>query len=162
MPLVRISYPSGALPGEQKKQLAAELTEIVLEAEVDAATDAGRAVTVIQFIEAAATDWAVGGRLRSEMDKPVDHFIVDVLVLEALVEGERRSAIHKRVTQAFQPAFPADPMVPFRVWVLIHEVREGSWGAAGQTVSALDVAGFINSKLDPALRAQIADALSRR
>jgi hypothetical protein len=46
-------------------------------------------------------------------------------------------------------------MLPMRVWVLVHEVREGSWGAAGGTVSALDVAQFINPELDGARRAEI-------
>ena len=162
MPLVRISYPVGALALAQKSQLAAELTEIVLDAEVDAVTEAGRMVTVIQFIQAAPTDWAVAGKLLVESDKRVDHFIVDVIVLEALLEGPRRAAVHKRVTDAFKRVFPNDPMLPFRVWVLVHEIREGSWGAAGQSIGALDVAGFINSKLDPALRAQIAEALASR
>jgi len=46
--------------------------------------------------------------------------------------------------------------------VLVHEVREGSWGVAGRTVSALDVARFLQPKLEPARRAEIADALARR
>jgi phenylpyruvate tautomerase PptA (4-oxalocrotonate tautomerase family) len=162
MPLVRISYPQGALSQAHKAQLAAELTEIVLDAEVDAVTEPGRMVTVVQFIEASASDWAVAGALRSETARPVDHFIVDVIVLEALLEGTRRAAVHERVTGAFKRAFPDNPMLPFRVWVLIHEVREGGWGAAGQTIGALDVAGFINPKLDPAYRQQIADSLAAR
>lgn len=36
MPLVRITYPRGALSPVQKRQIAASLTEIVLDAEVDA------------------------------------------------------------------------------------------------------------------------------
>jgi phenylpyruvate tautomerase PptA (4-oxalocrotonate tautomerase family) len=164
MPLVRVTYPSGAMPHAQKVLLAKDLTEIVLDAEVDAVTESGRMVTVVQFHESPADDWAVGGTLRSAAEKPPDHFIVDIVVLEALLEGERRSAVHRRVTEAFQRAFgpAADPMLPLRVWVLIHEVREGGWGAAGRTVSALDVAQFINPRLDPALRAQIADGLAAR
>lgn len=162
MPLVRITYPAGAMPRAQKAQLAAALTEIVLDAEVDAVTDSGRMVTVVQFQESPADDWAVGGTLRTDAAKPVDHFIVDVIVLEALLEGERRSAVHRRVTEAFQRAFPGDPMLPLRVWVLIHEVREGGWGAAGRTVSAIDVAQFINPRLDGALRDQIKAALATR
>jgi len=163
MPLVRINYPQGALPQPQKAQIAADLTEVVLDAEVDAVTEAGRAVTVVQFIEAPATDWAVGGKLRSETPESsrVNHFVVDVIVLEGLLEGVRRNAVHKRVTDAFKRAFPSEPMLALRVWVLIHEVREGSWGAAGNTVSALDVAGFINHQLEPTLRAQIATAIGR-
>ena len=52
-------------------------------------------------------------------------------------------------------------MLPLRVWVLVHEVREGSWGAGGHTVSALDVAQFINSDLDAARRAEIAATVAR-
>ena len=158
MPLVRITYPRGALIPEQKRQIAHALTEIVLDAEVDAVTDAGRMVTVVHFNEAAADDWAVGGELRSTAAGAPNHFIVDLIVLDGLLEGRRRSDTHRRVTEAFQKAFgeAGDPMLPFRVWVLVHEVREGSWGAGGQTVSALDVAQFINSDLDAARRAEIA------
>lgn len=90
---------------------------------------------------------------------PPDHFIVDVIVLEGLLEGERRSAVHRRITEAFAGVFGedgGDPMRSLRVWVLVHEIREGSWGAAGRTVSALDVAQFINPDLPGARRAEIA------
>jgi phenylpyruvate tautomerase PptA (4-oxalocrotonate tautomerase family) len=150
MPLVRLTYPLGALAPAQKRRLAASLTEIVLDAEVDAVTEAGRMVTVVQFQEAAADDWAVGGVLRSDVAGPPDHFIVDVVVLQGLLEGERRSAVHRRITEAFQGVFSGDggdPLRSLRVWILVHEVREGSWGAAGRTVSALDVARFINPEL---------------
>lgn len=158
MPVVRLTYPRGALAPAHKRQLAAALTEIVLDAEVDAVTDTGRMVTVIHFNEVAAEDWAVAGELRSAATGGPDHFIVDVVVLEGLLEGARRSAVHRRVTEAFQKAFgrEGDPTLPMRVWVLVHEVREGSWGAAGGTVSALDVAQFINPELDGARRAEIA------
>lgn len=166
MPVVRLSYPKGALTQTQKAMLAAELTEIVLDAEVDAITEPGRRVTVVQFQEAAADDWAVGGELRSAAPGiAASHFIVDVIVLQGLLEGERRTATHRRITEAFQHAFAgvanADPLLALRVWVLVHEVREGSWGAAGTTVSALDVAAFINPELDAARRAEIAAAIGR-
>ena len=117
MPLVRITYPRGALTVEQKRAIAESLTEIVLGAEVDAVTDAGRMVTVVQFNEAAPEDWAVGGRLRSASEGQATHFIVDLVVLEGLLEGARASDAHRRVTQAFQAAFgaSADPMLPLRV-----------------------------------------------
>ena len=158
MPLVRITYPRGALTPSRKRTLAASLTEIVLDAEVDAVTETGRLVTVIHFQEVAADDWAVAGTLRSAADTGApDHFIVDVIVLEGLLEGARRSDVHRRVTDAFRRAFgeDADPLLPVRVWVLVHDVREGSWGAGGQTISALDVAQFINPELDAVRRAEI-------
>jgi phenylpyruvate tautomerase PptA (4-oxalocrotonate tautomerase family) len=164
MPLVRITYPRGALAPEQKRQIAADLTEIALDVEVDAVTDAGRMVTVVHFNEAAADDWAVGGQLRSTAAGAPNHFIVDLIVLEGLLDGPRRSEAHRRVTEAFQKAFGegGDPLLPLRVWVLVHELREGSWGAGGQTVSALDVAQFINSELDAQRRAEISASLTRR
>jgi phenylpyruvate tautomerase PptA (4-oxalocrotonate tautomerase family) len=131
----------------------------VLDAEVDAITDAGRAVTVVHFQEAAAEDWAVGGELRSAAVGPPDHFIVDVIVLEGLLEGERRGAVHRRISEAFQQAFGddgGDPMRVLRVWVLVHEVREGAWGAAGRTVSALDVAQFISPRRRAEITAKVA------
>lgn len=162
MPLVRVTCPRGALAPAQKRQIAAALTEIVLDAEVDAVTDAGRLVTVIHFQEAAADDWAVAGELRSAAASAPDHFIVDVIVLEGLLDAARKSAVHRRVTEAFQAAFggeAADPVLPLRVWVLIHDLSEGSWGAGGRTVSALDVAQFINPDLDAARRAEIAESV---
>ncbi len=165
MPVVRLAYPKGALTQAQKQMLAADLTDVVLDAEVDAVTASGKMVTVVQFQEAAPEDWAVGGELRASAPGGPNHFIVDVVVLQGLLEGERRQATHRRVTEAFQRAFAgvagADPMLALRVWVLVHEVREGSWGAAGTTVSALDVAQFINPELAPARRAEIGTAIGR-
>jgi phenylpyruvate tautomerase PptA (4-oxalocrotonate tautomerase family) len=159
MPLVRLTYPRGALAPAQKRRLAETLTQIVLDAEVDAVTDSGRMVTVVQFQEAAADDWAVGGELRSATSGAPDHFIVDVIVLEGLLEGERRSAVHSRVAEAFRAVFEedgGDPTRSLRVWILVQEIREGSWGAAGRTVSALDVAQFINPDLPGARKIEIA------
>jgi phenylpyruvate tautomerase PptA (4-oxalocrotonate tautomerase family) len=84
MPLVRFTCPHGALTPAQKRQIAADLTEVVLDAEVDAVTGAGRLVTVIEFREVAADDWAVAGELRSAATSAPDHFIVDVIVLAAV------------------------------------------------------------------------------
>lgn len=101
--------------------------------------------------------------LRSAATDPPDHFIVDVVALEGLLEGARRAAVHRRVTEAFQAVFgeAAHPLLPFRVWVLVHDVREGGWGAGGGTVSALDVAQFINPRLDAGRRAEIAASIAR-
>ena len=65
MPVVRVTYPRGALSPTEKQVLATSLTDIVLDAEVDAITDAGKMVTVIHFLEAAAEDVAqfIGGDL---------------------------------------------------------------------------------------------------
>src|SRR5687767_9457355 len=127
MPVVGVSYPKGALSQAQKQVLASQLTDIVLDAEVDAVTPNGKSVTVVQFHEAAAEDWAVGGVLGAAAGPGPKHFIVDVLVLQGLLEGTRRAATHRRITEAFQHAFAgdpnADPMLPMRVWVLVHEVR---------------------------------------
>ena len=144
MPLVRVTCPSGALLPDQKRALAESLTQIVLDAEVDAVTEAGRMVTIIHFNEVEHDNWAVGGKLSAAASGGPNHFIVDLVVLEGLLEGERRSDVHRRVTAAFQDAFTTpEPMLPLRVWVLVHEVREGSWGAGGQTISALDVAALV-------------------
>jgi phenylpyruvate tautomerase PptA (4-oxalocrotonate tautomerase family) len=68
------------------------------------------------------------------------------------------------VTESFQTAFgeAANPLLPMRVWVLVHDMREGSWGASGETVSALDVAQFINPELAAARRAEIAASMAKR
>jgi phenylpyruvate tautomerase PptA (4-oxalocrotonate tautomerase family) len=164
MPLVRLTYPRGALTLDQKRAIAESLTEIVLDAEVDAVTEAGRMVTVVHFNEAAPDDWAVGGTLRSAAARPPNHFIVDLVVLQGLLEGDRRSDVHRRVTEAFQDALggeAADPMLSLRVWVLVHEVREGSWGAGGRTISALDVAAFISSDPGAERRAEIEKSIGK-
>ena len=67
MPLVRITYPRGALTPDRKREIAEGLTVVVLEAEVDTVTEAGRMVTVVQFNECSADDWAaqlIGGELQ--------------------------------------------------------------------------------------------------
>jgi phenylpyruvate tautomerase PptA (4-oxalocrotonate tautomerase family) len=162
MPLVRLTYPRGALTPDQKRSIAQSLTEAVLDAEVDAVTDAGRMVTVVHFNEATADDWAVGGQLRSTAAGAPNHFIVDLIVLEGLLENGRKAECHRRVTEAFEKALGGgDPMLPLRVWVLVHEVPEGSWGAGGRTVSALDVAQFISADLSEERRAEITGVIRK-
>jgi len=164
MPVVRVTYPRGALTPDRKRQLAASLTDIVLDAEVDTITEAGKMVTVIHFLEAAPEDWSVAGAMRSATGGGPDHFIVDVVVLEGLLDAGRKAAVHERVSGAFREAFgeSGDPLLPFRVWVLIHDVGEGSWGAGGRTVSAFDVAQFIGGDVSDRRRAEISEALAGR
>jgi hypothetical protein len=65
MPLVRVTYPCGALTPEQKRQLASDLTEIVLEAEVDAVTAAGRMVNAdLDGVRRAEISASLGTRTR--------------------------------------------------------------------------------------------------
>jgi phenylpyruvate tautomerase PptA (4-oxalocrotonate tautomerase family) len=102
------------------------------------------------------------GALTQAQQRTLAADLTDV-VLQGLLEDERWNTTHRRIAEAFQCAVDgmpsADPMLALRVWVLVHEVREGSWGAAGTTMWALDVAQLINPDLDGARRGEIAAAV---
>ncbi len=144
MPLIRISYPDGALSRDQKARVASELTDFIMEAEVGVATPAGRAITVVQFDPTSTGDWSVGGRLLDEQPDGARYIIVQVIVAEGFLDKERRDLIHARTLEAFKLAMPesADALRG-RVWCLITEIPHGSWGGAGQAINASDIARIV-------------------
>jgi phenylpyruvate tautomerase PptA (4-oxalocrotonate tautomerase family) len=145
MPIVRVAYPTGALTADQKEKLAPLLAESVLCEELDPVTENGRSATPVFFHEIDERNCFMGGK--SLVSHPERTFwIVEAIVAASFFNQVRRDALQAAIGKAFVAVLGDDgsavereglrisPAYLLRVYSLIVEIPEGSWGVGGQTV----------------------------
>jgi phenylpyruvate tautomerase PptA (4-oxalocrotonate tautomerase family) len=62
------------------------------------------------------------------------HAMLDVTIPEGALSERRKAGIAEDATKLVLDATGWDAEAAVRVWVLIHEVPDGNWAAAGQVV----------------------------
>ncbi|MDQ2631571.1 MAG: tautomerase family protein [Actinomycetota bacterium] len=130
MPMIDLTYPDGALPAERRQALVEDLTTVLLRAERAPDTDFFRSVTWIYLHELPADAVIAAGRPVAEPT-----FRVEVRVPEGALSQRRKEEFVAEATRVVLEAAGLEEADAMRVWVLIAEVPEGSWGAAGNVVS---------------------------
>ena len=129
MPLMDLTLPAGTLDADARTALVDELTTVLLRAERAPDTDFFRSITWTHVHELPARDVLAGGR-------PVERPIVrlEVTTPEGALSDRRRAELVAESTRVICAAVGLAEDEALRVWVLCHEVPEGSWGAGGQVV----------------------------
>jgi phenylpyruvate tautomerase PptA (4-oxalocrotonate tautomerase family) len=129
MPFMEITYPQGALSAEARATLAEELTTILLRAERAPDTEFFRNVTWLYTNELPADSVHAAG-----VPVQAPTFKLDVTTPQGALSDRRRKELVAEATSAIREAAGIPEQEGLRVWVLCHEVAEGSWGAAGNVV----------------------------
>ena len=129
MPIFEITYPQGALAPEVRQQLVEDLTTALLRAERAPDTEFFRNVTWSYVHELPEGAVNAAGRPVSEPT-----FKIDVTTPEGALSARRRGELVEEATKLVREAAAIPEDQALRVWVLCHEVAEGSWGAGGQVV----------------------------
>jgi phenylpyruvate tautomerase PptA (4-oxalocrotonate tautomerase family) len=129
VPLIDLTYPQGTFTPDQRRELADELTTILLRAERAPDTEFFRTITWLHVHELPEGTVLAAGR---PVEKPI--FRVDVTTPEGALSDRRRKELVAGMTGAILEAAGLDEDQALRVWVLCHEVAEGSWGAGGQVI----------------------------
>jgi phenylpyruvate tautomerase PptA (4-oxalocrotonate tautomerase family) len=130
MPKIDLTYSAGALTPEAKAELPGKLAATLLRWEKAPDTEFFRSISWTHVHELApdSTHDANGG------DAPA-HFVIDVTTPEGALSDRRRAEMTKEMTeQVLEAAGLSAEEDGIRVWILMHEVAEGSWGAAGAIV----------------------------
>ncbi len=142
MPIMQVHYPEAALDAERKAVLAQRLTDVLIAMEGGANTVGGRAFAWVLFTPVKQGDWWIGGRLDDHFVAPPGRFLVHVTVPEGYMTAAHKSEVHAWVNAAIvDVAGPnEDPRSGASVLVVIDEVTEGNWGAAGKTISLESIA----------------------
>jgi phenylpyruvate tautomerase PptA (4-oxalocrotonate tautomerase family) len=153
MPIIRVTYPEKALTTQQKDKLAPLLIDAVMRQEVDPVTEAARDATFIVFSEIPQKDCYVSK----------DPFwLVEGMTAAGFFTQKRRDAAHTAVNKAFVDVLGDDgssiewegvriaPKFLKRLYFLLIEIPEGSWGLGGRQTSALEIGHIIGSDKDPA------------
>jgi phenylpyruvate tautomerase PptA (4-oxalocrotonate tautomerase family) len=129
MPLLDLTYPEGALTPEARDALADELTTAILRAERAPENGFFRGVTWVHVHELPASHVYTGGQAGQA---PV--FKVEATTPEGALSDRRREEFVVAATDAVKRAASISDDELLRVFVVHHEVAEGSWGAGGQVV----------------------------
>ena len=129
MPVFEITYPQGALTPEARAKLLDELTTAILNAERAPNVEFFRGVTWGYVNELPAESVVAAGK---PVEKPT--FKIDLTTPEGALSDRRREEFVVAATRLVSEAAGIPDDEGLRVFVLMHEVAEGSWGAAGQVV----------------------------
>ena len=153
MPLIRVTSPENSFSAEQKAQLAPLLVDAVMVEEVDPVSEEARNGTFVVF-EELPPGKAIGAKgqpfwfLEAFVDAPfftqARRDAAQLAVRKVFVEvlGDDGSSV-ERNGKTIAPAYLA------RLYSLLVEIPEGSWGWLGHTTSALEIGQFIGTDKDP-------------
>jgi phenylpyruvate tautomerase PptA (4-oxalocrotonate tautomerase family) len=153
MPMLDAFIPEGALRPEAEARLVARVTDLLLQHEgVDPTNERGRSLAWV-FVH-RPTVFVAG----APASRPRYRLVASVP--EGQYDDERRAAVVASMTDAVLDAEEgAHPREPDRVWVLTHEVPDGTWGAGGRVTRLPDIAAFV---VGDRVRAAVAEKLTRR
>ena len=129
MPFFHLTYPQGALEPEVRTKLVDDLTTAILNAERAPNTQFFRDVTWGYVHEMPEGGLYAGGK---PVEKPT--FKLDLTTPEGALSDRRRAEFVEAATALLREAAGVPEEEGLRVWVLMHEIDEGSWGAAGQVI----------------------------
>lgn len=129
MPLIDVAYPEGAVAPGAREPLVNDLTTVLLRAERAPDTEFFRGVTWVYLHELPVGGVFAGGR---PVAAPTVR--VDVTTPAGALSDRRRGELVAEATRVVREHAGIPEAEALRVWVLCHEVAEGSWGAAGQVV----------------------------
>jgi phenylpyruvate tautomerase PptA (4-oxalocrotonate tautomerase family) len=149
MPMVDITMVRGALTKEQRARLTEKLTHVllVIEGGMNKALDnpASRSIAWVLYHEVAPEGFAVGGDPDSPLAPEGGKFRVVVTVPDGALDVDgRKSAVVTAVHGALREVLelPPEAGVKWAPWVIIHEVRNGNWGAGGLVRRLPDIARY--------------------
>jgi 4-oxalocrotonate tautomerase family enzyme len=129
MPRVELTYPAGALSEDARRELPAQLAQSMLRWEGAPDNDFFRSIswTHVHELPDGAMHTADGPAGQSQ-------FVVDVTVPQGGLSERRKGGLVEEFTKLVKEAAGLSDADSVRVWVLIHEVPDGNWGAAGQVI----------------------------
>jgi phenylpyruvate tautomerase PptA (4-oxalocrotonate tautomerase family) len=128
MPKLDLTIPADVLSDKSRQELPREMGAALLRWEGAPDTAFFRSIT-----------WAHLRELPTEAIQTPDgvaepHAVVDVTVPDGALSERRKAGLVEEVTKLVLEATGWGDDAGMRVWVLVHEIPEGSWGAAGQIV----------------------------
>jgi phenylpyruvate tautomerase PptA (4-oxalocrotonate tautomerase family) len=128
MPKLDLTIPAETISDDAKQQLTRDLGATLLRWEGAPDTEFFRSIT-----------WAHLHELRAESIQTPDgvaepHAVLEVTVPQGALSERRKAGLVDDATKVILDATGWGPDAGIRVWILIHEVPDGNWGAAGQVV----------------------------
>ncbi len=144
MPIMNVCYSAGDLDETGKADLARALTDVMIRMEGGANTRGGRAFAWVLFNEVPQSDWWAAGESGNGYVSPPGRFLIHVRIPEGYMNASHKSEVHVWVTDAVLKATAASVQdAGHSIQVVIDEVPEGNWAAAGHTISLASIADSV-------------------
>ncbi|MGW3665742.1 tautomerase family protein [Streptomyces sp. NPDC005141] len=127
MPMIRLTVPTGALTDQGRATVQRDLARVLLhwEGAPDTAFFRAQAWSYL-------TELPEGAQVTAEDDAP--RFLVEVTVPQGALSERRKSGLVEGATKTVLAAAGLSPAEALRVWVLVHEQPDGTWGAGGSVI----------------------------
>ena len=135
MPMIQLVAPAGALRAEARSGIQQALAATLLKWEGAPDNEFFRAQAWSYLIELPA-----GAQTTGEDD--LARFRVDVTVPQGALSERRKEGLIKEVTAVVCDAAGLSEADALRVWVLVHDQPEGTWGAGGGVVRYSELAAL--------------------
>lgn len=143
MPMIHLTLPAGVLSAPARRELLKSLPKTLLKWEGAPDTPFFRAQAWCRVEEVAD-----GGFAALEDDLP--RLRVDVTVPEGGLSERRKAGLIGEVTEQILAAAGLAESDALRVWVLIREQPEGTWGAAGHIVKFKELTALAQGQCENA------------
>ncbi|NNN29779.1 4-oxalocrotonate tautomerase [Streptomyces sp. S3(2020)] len=132
MPMIRLTAPSGSLTEEGLKSVQRDLGAVLLHWEGAPDTAFFRAQAWSYLVELPE-----GAQTTAEDEAP--RFLVEVTVPQGALSERRKAGLVEEVTRTVLDAAGLSQEDALRVWVLVHEQPDGTWGAGGSVIRYVDL-----------------------
>nr|WP_064569842.1 tautomerase family protein [Gordonia sp. LAM0048] len=127
MPMIHLTLPAGVLAAESRTRLRDALATTLLHCEGAPDNEFFRSLAWSRVEEVPRDTFGSLGD-----DQP--RFRIDVTVPHGALSDRRKAGLVEQVTREVLAAAGLGDGDGLRVWVLIHEQPEGTWGAGGAIV----------------------------
>jgi len=132
MPMIRLTAPAAALTEQGRQSIQRDLAAVLLRWEGAPDTPFFRAQAWSYLVELPE-----GAQITAEDDAP--RFLVEVTVPQGAVSERRKAGLVEEATKTVLAAAGLDQDDALRVWVLVHEQPDGTWGAGGSVIRHADL-----------------------
>jgi phenylpyruvate tautomerase PptA (4-oxalocrotonate tautomerase family) len=129
MPLIDLYLPADTVPSDRLQPLVDELTTVLLRAERAPDTEFFRSITWAYVHELSQDKVFAGGQ-----PAPEPRFRVSVTVPQGALSERRKQELVAEATRVVREATGVSEEDSIRIWVMVSEVPDGNWGAAGNVV----------------------------
>ncbi|MET9846471.1 tautomerase family protein [Streptomyces ossamyceticus] len=143
MPMIRLTVPAGALTEEGRVTVQRDLAAVLLrwEGAPDTALFGAQAWSYL-------VELPDGAQTTAEDDAP--RLLVEVTVPQGALSESRKAGLVQDTTKTVLAAAGLAPDDAPRVWVLVHEQPDGTWGAGGSVIRYADLVALARGNAEQA------------
>lgn len=140
MPIIDLSLPQGQFNPQQKSELVEQLTRCLLNCDVTRDNPKAKTINWCYLHELPAEHIFIGGVAESR-----PHYRIDISIMQGAMSDDIKQQVVAEMTQVIleMEGEKMNPLNASRVWVLIHEISDGNWGAAGHIYRLDDLMKYL-------------------